>query len=192
MEKRRFYRKTEIMKTTTNFIGILIILFVLISCESTTNKGTKKIDEQKFSLENYLTKDGYVRLEMKKMPSGHLHLFGQLNGVDGNFILDTGAGATVIEVKNKEKFHMQTEKSDEQAAGAGGIGMQMQTSDNNNLKIAELELNELNLMLMNLDHVNIAFESMELEKVDGVIGADILTNKMAIVDYSNLILYLKR
>ena len=180
------------MKTKTNFIGILIILFVLISCESPTNKENKKMDEQKFSLENYLTKDGYVRLEMKKMPSGHLHLFGQLNGVDGNFILDTGAGVTVIEEKNKEKFFMQSEKSDRRAAGAGGTVMQTQTSDNNNLKIEELELNELNLMLMNLDHVNKAIENMGLEKIDGVIGADILTNNKAIVDYFNVILYLKK
>ncbi len=85
------------MKRTINFIGILFTLLVFICCETPTTKETKKIDEQKFSLENYLTKDGYVRLEMKKIPSGHLHLFGQLNGVNGNFILDTGAGATVIE-----------------------------------------------------------------------------------------------
>ena len=104
----------------TNFIGLLLTLFAFISCESPNTKETKKIAEQKFSLENYLTKDGYVRLEMKKTPSGHLHLFGQLNGVDGNFILDTGAGATVIEEKNIKKFHLQTEIADEQATGAGG------------------------------------------------------------------------
>ena len=34
-------------------------------------------------------------------------------------------------------------------------------------------------MLLNLDHVNNAFERMGLEKVDGVIGADILTNNKA-------------
>ena len=45
---------------------------------------------------------------------------------------------------------------------------------------------------MNLDHVNSAFESMGLEKVDGVIGADILTNYNAIIDYKNLTLYLKK
>jgi hypothetical protein len=181
------------MKRITNLIGILMTIIVFISCELTTSTENKNIDEHKFSLENYLTKDGYVRLELKKMPSGHLHLFGQLNGVDGNFILDTGAGGTVIEVKNKAKFHLQSEKSDDQCAtGVGGTVMQMQTSDNNNLKIAELELNELRLRLMNLDHVNNAFESAGLEKIDGVIGADILTNKKAIIDYSNLILYLKK
>lgn len=180
------------MKRITNLIGTLMTIIVFISCELTTSTENKNIDEHKFSLENYLTKDGYVRLEIKKMPSGHLHLFGQLNGVDGNFILDTGAGGTVIDEKNKLKFHLQTDKSDDQATGVGGTVMQMQNSENNNLKIAELELNELSLRLMNLDHVNNAFESIGLEKVDGVIGADILTNKKAIIDYSNLILFLKK
>ena len=36
------------------------------------------------------------------MPSGHLHIVGELNGIKGNFILDTGAGATVVEEKIKE------------------------------------------------------------------------------------------
>lgn len=57
------------------------------------------------------------------MPSGHLHLFSQLNGVDGNFVLDTGAGTTVIEKKNKEKFGMQTKATENKATGAGGTGM---------------------------------------------------------------------
>lgn len=38
------------------------------------------------------------------MPSGHLHLFGQLNRVDGNFVLDTGAGTTVIEKRIKRSL----------------------------------------------------------------------------------------
>jgi hypothetical protein len=45
---------------------------------------------------------------------------------------------------------------------------------------------------MKLDHVNKAFTSMGLKEVDGVIGADILTENKAIIDYSNLILYLRK
>lgn len=40
--------------------------------------------------------------------------------------------------------------------------------------------------------MNKAIENMGLEKIDGVIGADILTNNKAIVDYFNVILYLKK
>ena len=46
-------------------------------------------------------------------------------------------------------------------------------------------------MLMNLDHVNHSFKKMGHEAIDGVIGADILTERRAIIDYYNQILYLK-
>ena len=46
-------------------------------------------------------------------------------------------------------------------------------------------------MLMSLNHVNNAFERFGLKKVDGVIGADILTSNKAIIDYVDLSLYLK-
>ena len=45
---------------------------------------------------------------------------------------------------------------------------------------------------MNLDHVNNAFKSLGIKETDGVIGADILSDRKAIIDYTNLILYLKR
>ena len=55
----------------------------------------------------------------------------------------------------------------------------MQTSTQNVFSVGTLKLWNLKLMLLNLDHVNNAFERMGLEKVDGVIGADILTNNKA-------------
>ncbi|KAB1154157.1 acid protease [Tenacibaculum aiptasiae] len=172
-------------------INLLLIVVFLCACKPSSKK-EKSVVSQKFNLESYLIKDEYVKLELKKMSSGHLHIYGKLNGIKGNFILDTGAGATVIDKKNQEKFHMQAIESDDEGTGAGGTGLQMLASEKNNLKIGELELKELGLTLMSLDHVNNAFVSMGLEEIDGVIGADILTNKKAIIDYSNLILYLKK
>ncbi|WP_420552557.1 aspartyl protease family protein [Tenacibaculum aiptasiae] len=172
-------------------VNLLFTVVLLCSCKTST-KNVESIESQNFSLESYLIKDGYVKLELKKMSSGHLHIYGKLNGIKGNFILDTGAGATVIDKKNQEKFNMQAIESDDEGTGAGGTGLQMLASEKNNLKIGELELKELGLTLMSLDHVNNAFVSMGLEEIDGVIGADILTDKKAIIDYANLILYLKK
>jgi hypothetical protein len=55
----------------------------------------------------------------------------------------------------------------------------------------ERSLTNVELVLMNLDHINGAFEQLGIEKVDGIIGADILTTQKAIIDYVNLIVYLK-
>lgn len=47
-------------------------------------------------------------------------------------------------------------------------------------------------MLMNLDHMNTAFKQHGLEEIDGVIGAELLLSGKAIIDYANMILYLKK
>ena len=72
-----------------------------------------------------------MRLEIKKMPSGQLFLSGKLNGVDAVFMLDTGAGATIIEEKNKEKFKLSIRNSEQGPIGVetGGSGQQMKTSE---------------------------------------------------------------
>jgi hypothetical protein len=45
---------------------------------------------------------------------------------------------------------------------------------------------------MNLDVINQTFADYEMEKIDGIIGADILSEKEAIIDYAKLMLYLKK
>jgi len=148
-------------------------------------------DGKEFELGNILLSKGYIKVQMEKMPTGHLHLTGTLNGVTGNFILDTGASGTVIEIKNQTKFKMQIEESDRQAAGAGGANMQMKASSGNDLVLGELQLKNSQLMLMDLDHVNNAFKAFGVPEVDGIIGADILTNNKAIIDYVKLHVYFK-
>ena len=59
-------------------------------------------------------------------------------------------------------------------------------------KIGKLEMPKFLLYVMNLNHVNNAFILMGLKEVDGVIGADILTSNKAIIDYTNLTLYMKK
>lgn len=145
------------------------------------------------SLDELLTKhQEYERIQLKKMPSGHLQMQVYLNGVSGNFILDTGAGATILEEKRKSVFHLRSRKSNKQVTGTGGGTMGMQLSTGNKMQIGQLEINNSSIYLINLDHVNKAFLNMKLEEVDGIIGADILSAKRGVIDYTNLILYLRK
>ena len=93
-------------------------------------------------------------------------------------MLDTGSGGTVIDEKNKNKFKLTTNDTEEKASGVGGSNIEMLTSENNHLKIGDLELTDQSFILMNLDYVNDAFELNGLERVDGIIGTDILKNNL--------------
>lgn len=164
----------------------------MIGCGQKNNNIKNDMKTTKFSLEDSLLSNDYVKIQMTKSAAGHLHLKGILNGIEGDFILDTGAGATVIEQNRKEKFIMQSKASNETATGAGGTDIVTQESDGNELIIGDtLKLSNTLLYLMSLDHINIAYKSIGITEIDGIIGADILTNNEAIIDYSNLVLYLK-
>jgi predicted aspartyl protease len=181
------------MTTKINFTTICIGLFLSLGLSlNAQTKLKQKSQPATFALERFLTvKHGYIKIPITKMASGHLHVKVVLNGVNGEFILDTGAGATVVETKRQGKFNLQTDNNVVSGAGAGGVQTLQQTT-NTTIKVGNLVKNNFNVYLMNLDHVNEALSSMGLAEVDGVIGADVLTENKAIIDYSNLILYLKK
>jgi len=176
----------------------IIFLFLIsglnFSCSSTkkTVKAAPIENAKPIDLEQFLTlNNNYFKIPITKMASGHLQLNASINGIEGNFILDTGAGATVIDHKRQEKFSMKTQESKNTGVGAGGQTSLQQSLDNS-FKIGKLEMPKFLLYVMNLNHVNNAFILMGLKEVDGVIGADILTSNKAIIDYTNLTLYMKK
>ncbi|CAN5776171.1 hypothetical protein BH24BAC1_BH24BAC1_06560 [soil metagenome] len=144
------------------------------------------------TLDELLTQhQDYARIPLKKMTSGHLHMDASLNGVNGRFILDTGAGATVLDEKKIARFGLVAQKSKRVATGTGGGAIGMQVSPGNSLQIGPLEIDDFSIYLMSLEHMNKAFQTMKLEEVDGIIGSDILTSKRGVIDYTNLMLYLR-
>jgi hypothetical protein len=59
------------------------------------------------------------------------------------------------------------------------------------LTIQSLRLAPLEVFAIDLAHMNQALHARDVESVDGVIGADILESKSAIIDYKDAMLYLK-
>ena len=44
---------------------------------------------------------------------------------------------------------------------------------------------------MDLSHINDSFIALGVERIDGVVGADVLLEGGAVIDYGSMILYLK-
>lgn len=184
-------------KNMKNFKKLLVLLTItIIGCNTNSQNSAVSTSEilktENFDLNKNLLANGYVAVQITKAISGHLHLYATINDVAGRFVLDTGAGATVLETARAEKFKLNLKTTEELATGAGGAGMEMQENVANHIKIAALSIPDNTIYLMNLDHVNDAFTAMGMDKVDGVIGADILESQHAIIDYEDLTLYLKK
>ncbi len=142
------------------------------------------------NLHNILKKEQYKKIKFKITKTQHLLIKAKINGVIGNFILDTGASNSCIGFESVAFFQVHAEDSKTKASGAGATGMQTQMSSNNTLQLGFWKDIEFNLVIFDLSHVNEALIQHKSKPVHGIIGADVLMKGKAIVDYYNHYLYL--
>jgi predicted aspartyl protease len=142
-------------------------------------------------LHDILKKEKYKKIRFKVTKTQHLLIKATINGVRGNFILDTGASNSCVGFECIELFGLTASKSKTKAAGAGATGMFTQLAKDNQLKIGRWKSNHFHLVIFDLSHVNEALIQHKSKPVQGIIGADILLEGKGIIDYFNHCLYLQ-
>lgn len=143
------------------------------------------------TLKSFLTLKDYVRVKLKLTNTNHFELKSTINGVEGHFILDTGASNTCIGIDKIDYFNLNFETSDIKAAGAGATEMETLISKNNTIELGQWKKKRQKIVLFDLVHVNQALRQHNAKSVDGIIGADLLKKGKAIIDYSKSALYLQ-
>ena len=138
-----------------------------------------------------LKEKGYKQVKFKVSKTQHLLIKAKINGIEGNFILDTGASNSCVGFEGIAYFELSASDSNTKAAGAGGVGMATQTSLSNNLKLGRWADKNFGLVIFDMSHVNEALRQYKARPVQGIIGADILLKGKAIIDYYNHCLYLR-
>ncbi|WP_162126597.1 retropepsin-like aspartic protease [Flavobacterium phycosphaerae] len=143
------------------------------------------------NLHDILKHEKYKKIAFKVSKTQHLLVKATINGVSGNFILDTGASNSCVGFDGIELFHLKAGKSKTKASGAGATGMLTQIAKNNTLQIGRWKTAEFHLVIFDMVHVNEALLQYKAKPVHGIIGADVLLEGKAIIDYYNHCLYLK-
>lgn len=143
-------------------------------------------------LQELLKKEQYKKIKFKVTKTQHLTVKATINGVQGDFILDTGASNSCVGFESIERFNLKASKSKTKAAGAGATGMMTQLASGNDLQIGTWKSLDFHLVIFDLSHVNEALQQHKAKEVHGIIGADVLLEGEAIIDYSGKYLYLKK
>jgi|TARA_B110000459_G_scaffold140771_1_gene153450 hypothetical protein len=139
----------------------------------------------------FLKSQGYTSINLKKTSTNHYQIEATLNNIKGLFILDTGASNTCSDLTQLEKFKLISQKSEIKASSATDLMQETKVSNKNKLEIGKWVNNSCSLVLFDLNHINSALSEREIQKVDGIIGADTLKKGKAIIDYEKSRLYLK-
>ena len=138
-----------------------------------------------------LEQEGYYSIGFRIRKSNHLYINGKLNKTKALFLIDTGASNTCVDSNAQDDFKILSKNLKSKASGAGTNNMDAASSKNNQLQLGIFKINDVNLIVLDLSHVNIALEAHGLPTVHGIIGSDLLKKHGAIISYPEQLLFIK-
>ena len=164
------------------FIGVL-----LIGCADGSRKPESVSGSTPY--DSLMLANGYDALPLFKTHTGHITVSIEVNGKTCVFLVDTGGGATLIDISRKQKFQLTPQSVRDYATGIGSASQLVRTSGVFGINGTEIHTDSL--FLMDISYVNAEFKKARSREIDGVLGTDFLEKHKAIVDYSRSTLYLK-
>ena len=144
-------------------------------------------------LYDLLKKNNYRPSALLKTVTGHFEMMVSINGVDTNFIVDTGAAKTVIDLSFARLQNLVVQESTIQVAGLGVNRMVLYKIKSATLRVGEFTLILPQLYAIDLRHVKQSLVEKGVDRpANGIIGGDVLNHHKAIIDYANQLLYLQK
>lgn len=143
------------------------------------------------NLEGWLTGQGYTGVPMVRLPTGHFSVAGMVDDVELDMIIDTGASHSVIDVARAERFGLATEDRGGRATGVGMPSQSVESGRLENVRIGPLRFETINVSVLDLSEVNRILSRMGNDPIDGILGADVLMARRAVIDYGSLTLYFR-
>lgn len=124
----------------------------------------------------------------------HLHATIKVNGKNAYVVVDTGASRTVFDKDRIGRFVKKgaTQKSEHLSSGLGTNAMESFHVDLGNIQLGKLQVGQYRTHLLDLSHVNKAYEAVNIETIDGILGSDLLLELDAIIDYGKKVIHLSQ
>jgi len=142
-------------------------------------------------LEEHLGQSGFQRIQLSKNGVGHFQTVGDLAGRSLTVLIDTGAGATVVNLEVARELGLELEKMSTTGGGAGGVSLEVYQIKGPSLRLGELVPRVHQLMAMDFEHINRGLASKGCEPVDAILGVNVFETQSAVIDYGGSSLYLK-
>ena len=126
--------------------------------------------------------------------SYHLIIECTLNGEQvGDMVIDTGASRTVFDRNFVRTYQHQNEDNDEmQSCGLGGEDINSDLVEISSLSFGNFTSETLQVVLIDLNHINKMYEKHCQRQICGLLGSDFLLNHDAIIDYQKKLLILNK
>jgi Aspartyl protease len=135
-------------------------------------------------------KAAHVLVALQREKSRHVTVMARLAGKPARFVVDTGAGGTVIDSAALARFGLALSGASRKGGGVGSSSMRLKYVDRHDLLLAGIDLSAIKLLSMDLSQVNVGLARDKVAPIVGVIGADVLWSCAAMLDYARGVMLL--
>ena len=125
----------------------------------------------------------FVLIPLIREKSHHITVAARLAGRSARFIIDTGAGGTIIDSEAVSRYKLKLSSASRKGGGVGSAAMRMNYVAKHDLTLFDLDLSDTKLLTLDLSHANAGLKKAKVEPVVGVLGADVLWRCHAVIDY---------
>ena len=117
----------------------------------------------------------------------HILIDAHINGFSALILIDTGASKTVFDLNYfYENFPDFTPvKENRLSSGLGNNTIQSHAAIIEEFTMGEIKIADFTTSLIDLSMVNDTYQKLNLPKINGILGGDLLMQLNAIIDYKN-------
>jgi len=147
------------------------------------------------NIAQFLTSVGYTPIPFSQNIAGQVLINAKINDVAGVYILDTGAGTTVVDARQADalKLKLNHEEAESTGGGVAGHGLENVPSYNNTIEINQVKMDNMAIAVMPLESAWASLASIGADdELFGFLGVDVLKAGNAIMEFSTMTLYLKQ
>lgn len=133
-----------------------------------------------------------IPIQLIKIDEGyHLLIEAKLDDIIINLVLDTGASKSIIDLAAlNDDYRDLLLETEEVSTSIGDSELKSSKVVLKKLQLSEIQLKDIEIHTLDLSSVTKAYEFMDLPKVHGILGSDILFKHQAIINFRKLSLTL--
>jgi hypothetical protein len=125
----------------------------------------------------------FVMIPITREKSHHIIVVALLGGRPARFLVDTGAGGTILDSHAVSRYKLRLSSASRKGGGVGSVAMRMNYVARHDLTLFGLDLSGTKLLTLDLSHANAGLKKSKVAPVVGVLGADVLWRRHAVIDY---------
>ena len=132
---------------------------------------------------------GFAPIPMTALASGHHSVSVVLNGKPASFLVDTGAGATIIHTPYLERFALSRGSASGTATNPTGK-LRFDPVAVQGFAVGGTKTRLSKIYAMDISYLVDAVSAASPQRIEGLVGQDVLRDQKAVVDLDQSILYL--